>query len=1102
MQFLDEYIFSDKNTLADLGKYEKPAIFKALSKLTGNFVAIKYFPPKVLETIEKKTVYRLIGTLPSLINTHVVCINKIFYNNQGGFIVMEWCDGTSVKNTLDRFKTLQEKLIGRYTVEILRGLQYLLKQGYTHQNLKASNLLLAGGVLKLSDFGLSAEVTNRKIEENPYHAAPEVLSSRTFSEASDVWSLGAVIIELLTGKPPYGDLSPEEARMKILSDEPMPIPGKATAHLRDFLMACFAKEPQNRPKLDQCLNNFFFVKNALSQMPQEEKTPQTSTLHIVSPPSQLSIKKPNQLPDLSKLDSSDENSVENAKDIQPKIAAGNQPPLQLAPAQPGKPLKIVDPVKTAPPPKPAKPTLDLFQDDDDDFADLKPTKGPEPMIQKVTSISPVSRGVLSEMDIDDGLSDEEVVPLSKTEKSPPERKKVMFNLPEPEPSSLKPEDKKEENTIQKLSSSMVATRSNNAIPGSSALGKFTEQDEDSDIGYNEDNGDSGGGLTIQPLSILPPPKKRNIDFTAFEEDIKKDEELFSEKIMEEDLKNNLMAELKRISADMNHDDLKSSFTTIFDIISKYPTVRTSIIELQGLMPVIEVLECGSRLPPDLVILVLKVIYAMLEHHFQLKESFCLLGGIPPVLKFLDKTKYSHEIRELSMMITNEICTDNSNEIIKHCSLLDDTNKIENIVKKNRKISADNIQMFISCGGTNSLVETLQYDFKEELDLVALTIQNISDILNSKCGIQIPDFCRLFMSAGLIEPLSKVLLEFVENKETKYPEAIHIICDTLYKLASADKKVRMEMADSKKPIITNIVACMYDKETGVVKRQLPDSEILILWKAIRLISEEFEARIHLQAGHVMEMGCAMVKIEFDQDNNTKSIHLNIVNMLQNMCKISKERLAIAAKSGLLSSLRRYLESDSDIRRYVMLMLLDFPNIASQIKDDMKQLINEGLIEIYISAIKQHYWGTRSMTSIARLVTDPDFNIIPILLKPENLTKIRDSVDIVAYEDAPTLLQAINTICTCSPEFTIQLADQSFANIMTSKLNSSLSLPADSQIPLATLNLMLTLFTMGTKLKPPVKPEHFITSPIKKALEEFCVKGNIKQKKTAAEILKFF
>jgi serine/threonine protein kinase len=97
--------------------------------------------------------------------------------------------------------------------QVLEGLDYLHHNGIVHCNLKAANMLVSqSGEVKLSDIGISLYL--RAIEHvdtwgascMPNWAAPEVIEVRPVSTKSDIWSLGCTIIELLTGRPPYGDL--------------------------------------------------------------------------------------------------------------------------------------------------------------------------------------------------------------------------------------------------------------------------------------------------------------------------------------------------------------------------------------------------------------------------------------------------------------------------------------------------------------------------------------------------------------------------------------------------------------------------------------------------------------------------------------------------------------------------------------------------------------------------------------------------------------------------------------------------------------------------------------------------------------------------------
>lgn len=76
--------------------------------------------------------------------------------------------------------------------------------------------------------------------------APEVIEMAGCSAASDIWSVGCTVVELLTGKPPYFDLAPMAALFRIVQDDYPPFPEDISPVLHDFILKCFRKEPGMR----------------------------------------------------------------------------------------------------------------------------------------------------------------------------------------------------------------------------------------------------------------------------------------------------------------------------------------------------------------------------------------------------------------------------------------------------------------------------------------------------------------------------------------------------------------------------------------------------------------------------------------------------------------------------------------------------------------------------------------------------------------------------------------------------------------------------------------------------------------------------------------
>jgi serine/threonine protein kinase len=115
--------------------------------------------------------------------------------------------------------------------QVLQGLVYLHDQGVIHRDIKGANILtMKDGLVKLADFGVATKsnVNEYSVVGTPYWMAPEVIELSGASTASDIWSLGCTVIELLDGKPPYHKLQPMPALFRIVNDDHPPLPEGAS----------------------------------------------------------------------------------------------------------------------------------------------------------------------------------------------------------------------------------------------------------------------------------------------------------------------------------------------------------------------------------------------------------------------------------------------------------------------------------------------------------------------------------------------------------------------------------------------------------------------------------------------------------------------------------------------------------------------------------------------------------------------------------------------------------------------------------------------------------------------------------------------------------
>ena len=171
------------------------------------------------------------------------------------FIVSEFIDGTDLARLLESRRLSLEETI-RLVAEIAEHLQYAHQQGFVHQDLKPSNILLdRAGRSYLTDFGIAVSLHEGRADNRPFgtlpYMAPESLSGdeRRPDPKSDIYGLGVVFYELLAGRLPFEADSTADLRTRILSSEPPPLrtlrPG-IPEELQAICLKCLAKDPTSR----------------------------------------------------------------------------------------------------------------------------------------------------------------------------------------------------------------------------------------------------------------------------------------------------------------------------------------------------------------------------------------------------------------------------------------------------------------------------------------------------------------------------------------------------------------------------------------------------------------------------------------------------------------------------------------------------------------------------------------------------------------------------------------------------------------------------------------------------------------------------------------
>ena len=247
---------------SELGKGGFGTVYQGLDTETGHYVAIKQVYIKHVPKDELASIKMEIELLKKLSHENIVRYVDSVEQDGTLNIVLEFVENGSLQGIVSKFGVFKEPLVLKYLVQVLRGLAYLHKQGVIHRDIKGANILTTkDGTVKLADFGVAINFDETASEGEcvvgtPYWMAPEIIKMEGVTSKCDIWSVGCVVIELLTEKPPYFELAPMAALFRIVQDVGgPPLPSGISPVLRNFLGACFMGSAESRKSAEELLEH-------------------------------------------------------------------------------------------------------------------------------------------------------------------------------------------------------------------------------------------------------------------------------------------------------------------------------------------------------------------------------------------------------------------------------------------------------------------------------------------------------------------------------------------------------------------------------------------------------------------------------------------------------------------------------------------------------------------------------------------------------------------------------------------------------------------------------------------------------------------------------
>ncbi|OMJ85630.1 hypothetical protein SteCoe_12975 [Stentor coeruleus] len=249
-----------------IGKGTFGKVFVANDGLGGR-VAVKKLLTKDMDSRELTLLQQEISIMSNITHPNIVDLKFIIKTEDSVYLIMEYCEGGDLELFLNTHKGISIQLIRKWLSSLLSALAYLHSLNIMHRDLKLANFLLTtleaqNADIKIADFGfakiMASEITCSQVG-SPLYMAPEIFHDNQYTIKADIWSLGIVFYEILTGRAPFACRTMAELIRKQNEQVAFPFTSSLPEEAKHLILSMININFELRPDSKTLLKHKFFT---------------------------------------------------------------------------------------------------------------------------------------------------------------------------------------------------------------------------------------------------------------------------------------------------------------------------------------------------------------------------------------------------------------------------------------------------------------------------------------------------------------------------------------------------------------------------------------------------------------------------------------------------------------------------------------------------------------------------------------------------------------------------------------------------------------------------------------------------------------------------